>query len=454
MFPFQAVPTLLSLGLGLASHAGAALEAIPAPAPEVAEPAATEQFTPAVEQAIRLLRILRDPAAPPIASLAVQVQTTEPEVLDALLAILDDREVPGSGSEEPQVLSVFQEDLISKVFERSARFQVLEAIQRHSNARPEGASAAVLTAFGAVGGSGDVRELLALALDEDAEALDPRVGEALESALVSIASRHPDIFSSLEVQVHTVRPELLAVIVTAVGQTHDPRGVELLADIVDRREDLVALVSSQVRMLGPSRSLAVNTRLSASLRPHLEGGGANLQRATMMALAELEDYYSLPTLIELLGSEDAGLSENALWSLRRLTDLSYGADRERWAAWYEDELAWAQTGLRAERMRLNSSNPANAAAAIREYSRHRLFRHDLAMDVEVVLQRPETALRIAACETLAQLGSVYSMPALVDLMSDPRMALREAAGNALGRISGRELPAEPDAWLAVIETGL
>ena len=403
-----------------------------------------------VHPAVEALRLLRDPAAPPIDELAGRIDATEPLVLDHLLESLEARRVPGLGQDEPQVLSVFQEDLILEVFTRAGPASVHSAIDRLQ--RPEDAppSAAVIAAIGAVGGSNDLRDLFTLALPEDATEFEPLVAEALEDAIVSIAGRNADAFDALSALVHRARLEVLPVVVAAVGRTRDSRGIELLGDALAQDDTLAAQVAGQVRLLGASQRLEVNQVVADALRPHFEDGTPTMQRSVMLALAELEDYHCLPTLIELLDSENEGLRDNALWSLRRMTELGFGAQRSRWEAWHQAELTWAHTEYRLMRMRLNSNTPARVAEAVLEFSRHRLFRHELALDVEGVLDHPKTSLRIAACETLAQLGSVHSMPALIDQLGDPRSALRDAAQDALSRISGLDLPADQERWLAAL----
>ena len=405
-----------------------------------------------VGQAIQTLHLLRDPEAPAIEVLAERVDENNHEVLTELLRDLEERRLPALEDEPPQALSVFQEQLILEVFARAGRTQVHTLIELRGTVEGEGLSAGVVGALGAVGGSRDLRDLLENVMPTGADELDPAVADALEGALAGICERESDSFSALSVLVHSADPGLLPVIVKAAGRTGDPRCVELLADSLGRREDIASLVCGQVCMVGPSRSLEVNRYLADALRPLLIDGTPTLQRSAIMALAELEDYYSLPMLIEMLELEDEGLRDTALWSLRHLTGLKYGIEPSRWEAWYAEELEWSGLGRQTARLRLNSSNPKHAAEAIREYSRHRLHRHELALDVEGVLQRSQTSLRIAACETLAQLGSVYSMPALVDLMADPRLALKQAANNALGRISGRQLPADHGVWVALLET--
>jgi len=423
---------------------------------EAEPPHVLQGSSPAVEDAVSTLRLLRDPEAPPIPELAKDLELDRTDVLDLLFDCLERRDVPSlpdAADDTPQILSIYQEELILEAFRRAGREAVHSSIERHTSPEHRPGRAAVVAARGAVDGSFDLGDLFALALPEDAEQPAPDVEQALTKAVVSIAGRHEDALPALSMLVHRLPPGLLPALVEAVGETRDPRGAEVLGQALLQREDLAAQVAAQVRLVGPSRHLAVNGELCALLRPHLEDENSGLQRATILALGALEDYPCLPRLIDFLESDDVGLQRNALWALREITDLRFGEQASRWRDWYEAEAEWGGIGRQRERLRLQSSNPAHAADAIREYARHRLNRHSLAEELESVLSRRETPLRIAACQALAELGSVYSMPSLVELMRDPRRALKDAAWEALKRISGEDLPMDPGVWEVRIHSG-
>ena len=80
---------------------------------------------------------------------------------------------------------------------------------------------------------------------------------------------------------------------------------------------------------------------------------------------------------------------------------------------------------------------ATVAASITEVSQHRLYRRELATALVTVLEREEPTLRRLACAALGGLHATQVRQALMPLLSDPDVGVRESARAALGQLSTR-----------------
>lgn len=396
---------------------------------------------------IRTLRLLRQREAPPIPELASHVLEQGPAVVELLLEISSDGVVPACDDGEPQVVSIYQEELIAASLELFGRELVLPSLRVRLESADTRDLAAALRGLGAVGVDRDLELILDQRFERDAE-LEPWLAEAFQKGLAGILRRDPDAMPFLTLRWRNVDPALLSPLVSALGEAGDPRGVEILGDVITWHSHLASAAVGQLRRLGPHPSPEVNEEIANDLRPALDAWSSSPGdlRAVILAIGELQDFHSIPVLIELMRDEASGLRANALWALRRMTGMTLGEDPDFWSDWYEAEQAWFLDERSRVRSQLELSDPAQVARALRDYSSHRMFRHELAEDLATVLWRDETHLRTLACSVLAQLGSPRPVRDLVALLEESQEEVREAAHGALMAITGLDLPVDAQAW--------
>jgi hypothetical protein len=248
------------------------------------------------------------------------------------------------------------------------------------------------------------------------------------------------------------RPELVPHLVEAVGAAGDPRGLGYLAEVAYWNEGLVLLVMSQIPLLGPSGDETVDGALKGRLRKYLDENVPGPCRAAILALSALEDHDAIGTLIALLGCESAGLRETAHWALKRLTGLAMAPTPESWARWHQGELFWMVRHRPKEFQRLRSSDPGEAADALRTILTHPLARRELATALPDLLRSRQPALRVLACRTLAELEASDAVGRLVWALEDPVPEVALAAHAALRALTKIDLPREPLAWQEATNT--
>lgn len=352
--------------------------------------------------------------------------------------------VPGDRS---QTLSIYQREVVLDVLAELPPRTVLDAaLERSQLSHSRAVRRLVLDVVGSVGSPQELDTLIGLALLED-EQLPPRdVCEAFQGALAKLLAREPRLYGRLGALHRDAPGPLGDAIVCAVGDTGDARGLEFLEHVLTFSPESTSVCASQVRRLGRSEDPRVNSELAQRMRWAIDPDAPETCRALLLALGELCDYDSIPLLIELLESEDGGLSGNAHWALKRITGLRFPALASRWSAWYEDELAWFEREEELALRDLHVGPPSAAAAAARAISERRLWREDLALELVSALERPHPTLRAPICRAIERLGVPSVALGLIDLLDDEDDASAAAALHALVTLTGRDLPADPTTW--------
>jgi hypothetical protein len=248
------------------------------------------------------------------------------------------------------------------------------------------------------------------------------------------------------------RPELLPALVAAVGATKDARGLAYLSEVAYWHDDLVLDVMSQVPLLGPSGDEVVDASMKVRIRPYLDETKPGPCRAAIVALTALEDNDSIPGFISLLHSESSGLRGNAHWALKQLTGLGLSATPEVWNRWHQGELYWLVREKAHAFQLLREPSPAVSVDALREILTHPLARHELAAALPDLLKSPWPALRVLACNTLADLKAKSAVGRLVWALEDAEPEVAQAAHAALRTITRLDLPREPLAWQSATHT--
>lgn len=432
---------LLATGALVAFAPSLASDGVPPPGVLVACTGAEQRVASTLRRA-RLDRTL----APE--SLTSEIAAFGPEVLRACLDTLERERVaqvvPG---DREQKLSEPQREVLLQVLAGLPREQVLHAaLERTELSHEAAARRLVLDVLGVAGSVEHLPLLLELAQLEREESPPRAVAQAFQGALVGILAREPRAYDALANYHRDAPPALTESIVRAVGDAGDARGLQFLEHVITFRPEELSLCASQVRRVGRSGDPELDQGLAQRLRWAVDPQRPETCRALLLALGELRDYESVPLLIELMQSPDAGLSGNALWALRRITELEFPALPERWLAWYESELEWFAREEPLALRDLHHGAPSAAAAAARAISERRLWREELAQELATALQRPHPTLRAPICRALERLGVDSVAVELVELLDDDDSESARAAWRALVALTGHELPADSVTW--------
>ena len=303
--------------------------------------------------------------------------------------------------------------------------------------------------LGAVGDVDDIERIGELALAESEEELVRPMEQSFRMAMSSLLLRDERGFGRLSGFWRTFPPALHGSLLASIGDTRDPKGLAFLIEVVSWHGDEVSSAIAQVRKLGPSPDQRVNGELAFHLRGFLSADEPALAQQACLALGELADLQSLPLLIELLRHDSQGLRENVLWALQELTGYAF-KDQERWVHWYRREIEWERQEKGRTFRDLASRDAVVVCTALRVVARHPLARDGMADALRPVLAHRDADVRAMACRTAQLLRCREAVPHLVDVLGDPTEEVASAAHEALGELTGRDLPPDPGAWWAVL----
>lgn len=403
----------------------------------------------ATDQGIEILRGLRDPKAPPPEVSGRRLADLGPGVVGLLMDVLEGRRVPDveGGTGDPQVLSRAQRETILVALESLGRGIVMPAFeQRLASAKSYDERRAAVEVIGAVAEGGEFERLFSLTLDPETARYDAKLSKSLQQSVAGIVSRDAYGFEVLEHQLGDLDEGQLEAVILGVGRTRDPAGLEVLTSVPWGKERHRILIASQVPLLAPSNTRDLNREVADQMFVDLGSPNDNLVNASILALSGLEDFSCVPRLIELLGSESTRIRSSAHHALCRITGKSTTASLGVWRHWYRTEDQWARTQGDRSVDALLGGNEKEALAALEDIGTHRLGRHRLALETSVALFHDSARVRSTACNTLAGLGSRWSVNGLRDALLDPSIGVTEAAHAALLTITGEHRDAEYASW--------
>jgi len=460
-------PLALALLSALPMGAGVGAQQPPAAAPAPVETAAPAVLPPAPpawtaeeRSAIALLRELRKKERLGDEELCARLAVAGERLFPLFSQLLERRAIPpladatGLAGGEVQVLSEVQEHVILLAIANLEREFVLARLPGAAALTPAEPRQrlAAIGCVGAVGRGNDFPLLFELALAPGESEVARPFASGLRRAAASILRRDERAAEQL-VTLRRITPRaLLPILVAAVGEARSPRGLAYLSELVAWNDDLVVEVMSQVCQVGRSSDEALNDTMRVRLRPYLDEESPGACRAAVRALTTLGDLDSIGALVTLLGSEDAGLRENALWALRELTGLKLSASQETWARWHQAELAWYLRSKSRDFQHLRSNDLAESASALRELRTHPLARAELRTTLPELLRHRWPAMRAQACSTLAELGASEAVPRLVWSLEDSDKDVARAAHDALRKLTGENLPLDASCWQVATHT--
>ncbi len=274
------------------------------------------------------------------------------------------------------------------------------------------------------------------------------VQPALEEALSGPLAREPRAFAELPQLWRRSRPELQPAIVNAVAAAGSPAGLPFLAGLLGRSDELDEVVLAAMLRLAQMATPPVSEEVAGPLRRVIERGSAARIQSAAITLGRLQDEEAIPLLIDALEHESRGVQNQAARGLEQITGLSFRNEPTRWRAWYEQELAWFEEHGERSLQALHSERSEEVFEAVRTLAKRKLFRHQTAENLALLLNHESRSIRLVVPPALTQLGSPVAVPLLIDSLLDADEETARSAWNALKSLTGLELPLDHEAWRA------
>jgi HEAT repeat protein len=418
--------------------------------PAASMTAGAEETPPAVVRSLRLLRDSRRPGAPMCDDLALRLRQDVGVAHPALVDMLVAGRLPALREDESaQTLSVHQRDLVLKALGHVSERALLRHAERLLKplTPPDAARAVAIRLLALGAGKDSMGRMFGIACPDKNAPIERACEEALEWSIEFLLATDPSgTRDGLMRLLNGANVPLLPATLRALGDHGDPAGLEVLLLIAERHLLLRNQVFAQARRLGASGDSGLDQRFATLARRHLDPNEPNLARSAALVLGELCDPGCVPELIELLGKPQ--VSMEAHWALGRISGLGLTADRDPWRLWYAGEKVFFGGPYEECLNDLHGSHRGRAAAAIRELSRHRLYRHEVAAELALALKQAPPLRRRLLCNALEAMASLPTAPTLVPLLEDPDPAVAAAALRALGVMTRLDLPADRKAWSA------
>lgn len=277
-------------------------------------------------------------------------------------------------------------------------------------------------------------------------AVDRRVGDALRECIVRLLERDGQTYSRVGSLLYDVPVEACGSLVLALKQIGGSPSLQVLTDFLGTRSELDIAVAVSIGAIAQPGLLGVSARGREKLREFLDHPDDQVACAAAVAIGRLEDSEALPALIERLETADGQVLSATHVALKRVSGENLRPDPALWRAWLERAETWYEEELPALEDDLLSGNDDVVARSVREISKHRLHRHELAELILPLLDHAHADVRKLACVALAELGSPEAVPDLVETLDDGDPAVAAGAWEALTSITGRKLPPESTAW--------
>ena len=287
-----------------------------------------------------------------------------------------------------------------------------------------------------VGTRKDLELTLALGTLRDPAASPGRaLREAFESALLALCERDPETTKALAASFPRVAPAAQASLALAVARGAGPEAAGLLAaQLESAGKDADALLLFELgritRCSGAGDDLLVGDRV----RKLLDHSDAGVRVLACLALGNLRDHQSVPDLIALIGDDDSNLARAAHSALTSLTGLALPAEQEVWTGWLDAGVAWWDERAELCREALVSGTTTEAAAALHEIARQRLYPDQLASLLALALERTEPDILKITCRALGALPERTAFDALFALTTHEDPTIVEQARAALERL--------------------
>jgi HEAT repeat protein len=428
--------------------------ALQAPAPAVRVDSAQQAAVappadqPLVRELAIVLRRARDPKAEERPRLASELAELGPAAIAPLLDVLETARVPAAlPTQRVQALSIYQKEVLLGGLAELGSSRVLRAVDdRLALNATDPCKLAALEVIGAVGDRDRIKLAFELATPDADQPVDSKLAKGLRAALAKLVVRDPLAIARLRATWRSLPSELLDSAVYALGDARDGRGLSFAVDAALAHPRLVPLVVAQIVLIGRAPDPDANRKavdFLLSQRDRVEG---TLACTVTRALAVLEDEGSVQRWIDELADESEPLRSAAHWSLSALSRLTYPAEPEPWQVWWDAELTWFDERYDALLDDLGSADPGEVSNALRELATRRIRRHEIAAQIEPLLEDERAPVRKLACDALNELGSTNALAALTRALRDEDPEVAGAAWRALEHLSGRNYAQDSIEW--------
>lgn len=408
----------------------------------------------------RILRELRRPDAD-VAELAEECATLGSSLAPLAMGLLVERRLPVVDGGVRQVLSDAQEtfllDSLSRVPADAVRraihevesrlaiasipavakdgelvdFATIETAARASKADDLSRRTAVLLALGCVARSEDLAALTRIAHAEIAEGELGTLERAYTVAMRRTLQRDARAYDVLARSWRGVPEVLLPAMIRAAGADGQGTALDLLTQVLEQHGDIERVALAELARQRAPRELS--PELSERLLQRLDAESPSVRQAACNALAALGDFSAVDRLTVLLDDSSDGLRSTAHRALMTISGLRLPPTRAGWAAWSARERVWFEDRASALEQSIHCDDPARALRAIAEVGLHRWERHRWSESLAARLDRADTSMAAALCDTLVQLDSPRARPALERLLEQGTDAERGLARAALSR---------------------
>ncbi|MFT7668566.1 MAG: HEAT repeat protein [Planctomycetota bacterium] len=269
----------------------------------------------------------------------------------------------------------------------------------------------------------------------------------LERTIAFRLANNPSEASQLRETIKVTPTELLPTIVRAIGKAPSAEATKLLTHLLHAYPDLDLLILAELGRVFEVTREAFDITVEMRVGLHIVSPKVALRREACLLAGRLELLHMIPQLIELLTDKDGGVCANAYWSLKRVTGKKLKAEPDRWSNWYDAEESWWNDDAQAAFSQLSNARPFEVSQGIRALSGHRLYRHEIAAELLVLLDHEKPSIVAQSCAALGVLRSGSAVPELRGVLSHEVEKTRDAAWQALKLITGRDdLPPESSAW--------
>ena len=300
---------------------------------------------------------------------------------------------------------------------------------------PEAERRAGLDLLARFGSGADLPLAFALGGPTEADAPPgPELRKALEAALAGILAREPGaartLTDSFERVSAAARDSIIAVLARSGGGA-----ATALADLLGRAGgEADGLILLELGGVGRGRLPEFDPHVSERMRPYLVHSDPGLVSLAVMACTTLADDTAVPDLVVLLEDPRKNVCRATHQALLTLTGTNLTADADEWLAWLDEGLVWWNERSDPCRAAIVSGTPAEAAAALQEAARQRLFVRELVPLLQLGVRRSEPDLAKNACRALAALPRRVARDALLELTELPELELAELARTYLNQI--------------------
>jgi HEAT repeat protein len=289
----------------------------------------------------------------------------------------------------------------------------------------------------------------------NAELRAPYVREPMRSAFAAPLRAQAGALARLETRLRDLDTARLLVVLEALEASGRGDAARLLAELA---RSTPAVAPEALGALGsvaaerPFEAAAV-VDLDGVLAPALVDKRADVRAAAAQAAGRAQVADVAWALIDRLDDAAPEVRAAARTALRRMAGVDHGYDMGAWSLLAEAERRWREgEGMELALAEVAGEDLSQAARALRGLAAHGLSRGAIGAALGALLPQLPTATARTAAATLTNLDTRAAVPGLVALCDKARDAETLAAAHAaLAKLTGRDLPADPDAWQAWLE---